>query len=214
MLHLMNDNSATPERIAAAQAAGNVVYRVPAQNDQIRIANQTLQAEDCVTRRDFKGAVPHRARVVALDPTNALYRFSFGATLRQAGEWDRALEELRESCRLDPAWDRPFVEIAIVWLNRGMQDQALFHLQSRGDDFRARSDHFNSLEGIALRLLGRLDEALVAFERAVELNPKHGLAFDLAADCAFRLLDKEKGRRYAKRAYDLGSFDSFRKYMR
>jgi tetratricopeptide (TPR) repeat protein len=213
VLRLMNDNSATPERIDAAQAAGQAVYRIPAQNDATRIANRIQQAEDCVARGDFKGAVPHRARVVALDPTNARYRFSFGATLWQAGEWDRALEELRESCRLDPDWDGPFVEIAIVWLNRGMFDQALFHLQSRGDEFRSRSDHFNSREGIALRLLGRLDEALVAFERAVELNPKHGLAFDLAADCAFRLLDKEKGRRYAKRAYDLGSFESYRRYM-
>jgi Flp pilus assembly protein TadD len=213
VLHLMTDNSATPERIAAAQAAGNVVYRVPAQNDQTRIANRIQQAEDCVARRDFKGALPHRARVVALDPANARYRFSFGATLWQAGEWDRALEELRESCRLDPGWDRPFVEIAIVWLNRGMPDQALFHLQSRGDQFRSRSDHFNAHEGFALKLLMKVDEALVAFERAISLNPNHGLALDWAAECAFLLGDKQKGRSYAKRAYDLGSFDSHRRYM-
>lgn len=213
VFHLMTDNSATPERIAAAQSAGKVVYRVPAQNDPTRIANRIQQAEDCVARRDFKGAVPHRARVVALDPTNARYRFSFGATLWQAGEWDRALEELRESCRLDPGWDRPFVEIAIVWLNRGMPDQALFHLQSRGDEFRARSDHFNAHEGIALLLLKRVDDALLAFERAVALNPNHGLAFDRAAECAFLLRDTAKCRRYAKRAYDLGSFDSHHKYL-
>lgn len=213
VLHLMNDNRATPERIAAAQAAGKVVYRIPAQNDQTRIANQVQQAENCMARRDFKGAVPHRARVVGLDPTNARYRFSFGATLWQAGEWDRALEELRESCRLDPGWDRPFVEIAIVWLNRGMPDQALFHLRSRGNEFRARSDHFNAHEGIALLLLMKVDDALVAFERAVALNPNHGLAFDRAAECAFLLGDTVKCRRYAKRAYDLGSFDSHRKYL-
>ncbi|MGK2860040.1 MAG: tetratricopeptide repeat protein, partial [Thermoanaerobaculia bacterium] len=213
VLHLMNDNGTTAVRTEAAQAAGNVVEQIPAQDDRAQIANRVLQAEGCMARRDFRGAVPHLARVVELDPTNARYRFTLGAALWQAGEWERALSELRESCSLDPDWDRPFVEIAIVWLNRGKTDQALRHLESRGAEFRARSDHFNAREGIALRLLDRLDEALVAFERAVDLNPKHGLAFDLAADCAFRSLNSEKGRRYAKRAYDLGSFESYRKYM-
>lgn len=46
----------------------------------------------------------------------------------------------------------------------------------------------------------------------MDLNPTHALTFDLAADCAFCLLDKVKGRRYAKRAYDLGRFESYRRY--
>ena len=54
---------------------------------------------------------------------------------------------------------------------------------------------------------------LLAFERAVALNPNHGLAFNRAAECAFLLRDTAKCRRYAKRAYELGSFDSHHKYL-
>lgn len=208
----MNDNRATPEQLAHAAKQGQVFYRIPAADDATRIANRTMQAEACMAVRDFKGAVPHLARIVELSPADPKARFFYGAALWQAGEFDRAADELRESVRLKPDWDRPFVEIAIVWLNRGMSDQALFHLQSEGVRFREVSDHFNATEGIALRLLGKLDEALIAFERATALNPQHALAFDLAADCAFRLLDKIKGRRYAKSALDLGRDKSYRRY--
>ncbi len=208
----MRDNRATPERLARAAEQGQVFGRIPAKDDSTRIANRTMQAEACIAVGDFKGAVSHLARLVELSPADPKARFFYGATLWQAGQWDRAAEELRESVRLKPDWDRPFVEIAIVWLNRGMADQALFHLQSEGARFREGSDHFNHVEGIALRLLGRLDEALVAFEHATTLNSQHALAFDLAADCAFRLFDKVKGRRYAKLALDLGRDESWRMY--
>lgn len=208
----MNDHRATPESLAHAAQEGQVFYRIPAKDDVTRIANRAMQAEACMEVGDFKGAVPHLARIVELSPADPKVRFFHGAALWQAGQFDRAADELRQSVRLKPDWDRPFVEIAIVWLNRGMADQALFHLQSEGARFREGSDHFNHVEGIALRLLGRLDEALVAFERATTLNPQHALAFDLAADCAFRLLDKGKGRRYAKLALDLGRDESWRTY--
>lgn len=208
----MRDSRVTSESIAYAREQGQVFYRIPAKDDATRIANRTMQAEACMAAGDFKGAVPHLARIVELTPAEARARFFYGAALWQAGQPDRAVEELREAVRLRPDWDRPFVEIAIVWLNRGMPDQALFTLQSEGSRFRDGSDHFNATEGIALRLLGRLDEALVAFETATRLNPQHALAFDLAADCAFRLFDKVKGRRYAKLALDLGQDESWRRY--
>ncbi len=208
----MSDRSATPELLARAEQQGHVFLRMPAQDDATRIANRWAQAEACIAKGDFEGALVHLARIVALAPTDSTYRFFYGATLWQARQFERAADELRESVRLKPDWDRPFVEIAIVWLNRGMPDQALFHLQSESARFRGTSDHFNHVEGVSLRLLGRLDEALVAFELATSLNPQHALAFDLAADCAFRLFDKKKGQRYAKAALDLGRDESYRRY--
>lgn len=214
VLWAMNDNRATPEVVRSLQARGHTVQRIPAPNDAVRISNRVQQAMVCMQHGDEEGSLEHWRRLIELEPANPRHRFFYGAALwqTQAPDFDGAVQQLQEACRLAPDWDRPFVEIAIIWLKRGVFDMALHHLHTQADRFRPNSDHFNWQEGVALRLLGRLDEALAAFERAVALNPDHGMAFDFAADCAYRLHDKVKGRRYAKKAYDLGFSESFRRW--
>jgi tetratricopeptide (TPR) repeat protein len=189
------------------KSAGFQVVRMPAANDAVRVANRVRQAMTCMEKRDYRGALPHWERAVQLETQNAKHRFFYGVALWQArveGDHARAIEQLQESCRIDAGWDKPFVEIAVALASRGLADLGVAHLDAGEARFGEVSDHFNWVKGWLLHDLGNYRAALVALERAVRLNPQHGAAFDLAADCAFKLGDKPRGRRYAKAGLDLG----------
>lgn len=185
---------------------------LPVDAAKLRTGVLIWRAESAAAKRDFDSAAPAWRCVVELESADATHRFQYGAVLWQGGHVDEAEAQLRMSCELAPDWDRPFVELGILWLNTGEFDRALAHLQSGDDRFIASSDHFNHKEGVVLWKLGRIEEALASLERAVELNSEHAEALDLAARCAFMLLDSVKGRTYARRAMHLGRHWSWREF--
>jgi Flp pilus assembly protein TadD len=207
---------------AAREGAGRGPSSPPGWNvdpRKLEVFAHIWRAESARASGDLPRAAREWQKVVELEPEDARHRFLCGSMLWQAdkllGRGDQlglAEVHLRRSCDLAPDWDRPFVELAILWLNLGQPERALAHLRSGGDRFREQSDHFNHEEGVVLGDLGRLDEALASLERAVELNPQNALAWELAAHCAFLLLDKVKGRRYARRALHLGRDKSWREH--
>lgn len=202
------------EGVETAQSDGRHAEQrgVPIYAKKLEMGGLIWRAEAAAAKRDFAVASAAWKRIVELEPADAIHRFTCGAVLWQAGDIAEAEAQLRRSCELAPDWDRPFVEIGILWLNVGHLDRALAHLRSGEAQFRARSEHFNHKEGVVLWQLGRIDDALVALERAIELNPQHAEALDLAARCAFMLLNAIKGRGYARRALHLGRDWSWREF--
>jgi len=144
--------------------------------------------------------------------------------LARSKRFDDAIEALRESFKLwpeqDPQRDRPFVEIAIVYQNRGWFETALQHLDTDPVGFAQSSGHFNFVKGRTLRAMHQWQAALDCLERAIELDAdSRPDAFDAAADCAFQLNAivpnrdlARKGREYAKKALHLGRPNSHDKW--
>lgn len=161
-------------------------------------------------------ALPLLDRLVRDNPADADLQCYYGEALWRAvpdRRFDDAIERLKEAARLRPDWDYPLAEIARVYLHRGWTEHALQVLESAPAGMMDKSPDGSFLLGLALSRLGRMGDALLACERSMALDERHAEAWDLAAECAFRLGDKVRGRRYAKQAAHLGQFVSYQKWL-
>lgn len=124
---------------------------------------------------------------VARDPELATARFNLGIALARAGQLDEAERELRESRRLEPAFEPDVLgELGTIAAWRGDLDGAerLMLLSIALDPDQALVHH--NL-GLVRRLQGRLDEAIVKYRDALRLDPdsvafQNDLAYALALD--------------------------------
>lgn len=205
--------SFTPDQLAQIQSGKRKVYRIPARNSAHAAENRMAQASQAESNGDFKTACLHACRAVHLQPDRADYRYFYGCYLWQGKRFSDGLEQLRKACELRPEWDRPFVEIAIAYINWGQMDMALFHLEGGAAGMREQSDFYQFTLARIYRAQKSFSKALDHCERALKLNSNHGEAFDLAADCAFLLNDHRKGQRYAKEAKHRGAFQSYQRWQ-
>lgn len=218
----MNDNRVPPAMAKWIAENPDKVVGIVGSDDSMKAATRAEQATAAMHEGDREAALPHWARAVALetDPRRkANYLFHYGACLWQARSrrFDDAIEALSESFRLwpidEPQRDRPFVEIAIIYQNRGWFEQALHHLDSDPAGFSATSGHFNFVRGRTLHALHRYVDALTCFEMAIQLQADSTAdSHAFAADCAFEIAKHTDDRRellksarqHAKKALHLG----------
>lgn len=202
----------SPELAGRIESGEQKVYRISGP-DWMKAQNRMMQADQAANHGDFDTASVHACRAVHLQPERADYRYSYGCYLWQAKRFSEGLEQLRKACELKPDWDRPFVEIAIAYINWGQMDMALFHLENGPPAMRDQSDFYQFTLARIHRTRKEFPQALACCERAIELNARHGEALDLAADCAFILGDRRKGERYAKEAKHRGAFQAYKRWQ-
>lgn len=203
----------TPEQLAKIQSGEHKVYRIPARNPAHAAENRMQQADQAGANKDFSTACVHAARAVHLQPDRADYRYFFGCFLWQAHRWSEAHEQLQKSCELKPGWDRPFVEIAIALVNRGLADSAIHHLESGPEAMRTSSAWYQFILGKLYWMGKDYERGLKWLESSTMIDAKAGEPFDLAADAAFRLGQHAKGKRLAKEARHRGVFVTFKRWQ-
>ena len=126
-----------------------------------------------------------------------------GKAMRRRDLIDEAIVD-KIASRLVSNWDAPAVEPGIILANVGEFEEALDELNRAREALSEITPHLLLSMGYVLMNLSRHAEALEHFEKVIEAKPDHAAAFRYAAQCAFKLDDKVKGRRYAKTARRFG----------
>jgi tetratricopeptide (TPR) repeat protein len=114
----------------------------------------------------------------ALAPDNIEILLKLGNALISLGRYEQAEREFRRAQKLDPSRADVFVHAGILQFKRGLYLQADLELKKalelRPDDPLA---HF--YRGECLNQLSRVDEALDALQRSVQLQPTNARAYYL-----------------------------------
>ncbi|KYF67354.1 hypothetical protein BE11_44105 [Sorangium cellulosum] len=163
-----------------------------------------IHATEASNRGDILGAIELLRASVAQDPTSQEIHFRLGANLCQIGDVDAGLTELEIAVQLDPSWDRSRVEIAIVLLNEGRDDEALAKLEAAKRELPTSSTWVLLHLAYTYERLGRNHTAIETYEELLGLDADQAEALDRVAHLYFITGDKRTGADRAKKAAHLG----------
>lgn len=195
-----------------SELEGKTLFRVKG-DAKFSAGNRMIQYAQAKSEGDLETAILHVRRAVELQPESAMCHFHLGAALGMAGEVEEGIQECWVSASLDPDWELPRVEVGIILLNAGRSQEAREHLESMACGQDVLSPHLAFNLGVARLRTSDAAGALDALEQAIEAEPDHARALDIAAHCAFLTGDEVKGRRLAKLADQLGHSETYREWM-
>ena len=167
-------------------------------------------------KKMFDDGVAMRRALVLEFPNSAQAHAQLGSFLGMVGKnlerrdlVDEGVIECHIASALMPGWDNPAVEPGIILINIGEYEEALRELNQAAERLPKSTPHLRFSTGYALMKLGEFEEALEHFESVIEARKDYALAHLYAANCAFMLMDRRKGVRYAKSARRLGEPGAF-----
>ena len=151
------------------------------------------------------------ARLDPLDPANHFMlgsvKTGIGIARGDAALINEGLNALWLAVTLAPNWILPWTEIGLALLHTDKPAEAVEHLRNVNPECGPLDSHYHSALGAAYWKLGKLPEALAAFEASLELDPEETSALLAASEIALLVGDHEKHRRYFRRARHFGADD-------
>ena len=136
-------------------------------------------------RGDDTDAMPWAEKAVAVKPGSPAFHNTLGRVLRGLQQYERACEVFRQALTLDPDYLDAQKSLALTYADMGAFDEAERLLRSAIERWPADADLW-SIHGRGLLFSDRVDAAVQAFERALELAPYYvgalsnlGTAYDL-----------------------------------
>ena len=147
-----------------------------------------------------------------LDPLEPVSHFALGSMKTSLGIGhddavliQQGLDALWLAVALNPQWILPWTEIGSTLLHTDRAAEAVTHLLDLKTDCGPRDSHYYSTLGAACWRVDRLQEALEAFEAALELDPEEPANLLAASELAMLTGDTDKQRRYLRRARHFGA---------
>ena len=221
---IANSHSGVRAAAGLAQDFFEVTERGSRDFEVAEAIRSTLFGEmnDLLPLKPMTGGVPHPLAVIrrSIEIRRDLTRrfsesaeahYQLGSWLGQEGkrfrnrDWvDEGIMECKVAAGLEPRWDAPAVEPAIILCNLEDWDGALNELEKAAKSLPAVTAHLRNVRGYALLNAGRLEDALVDYLAVVDARPDFATAWGYAAHCAFSLGNRTEGLRYAKKARGLG----------
>lgn len=115
-------------------------------------------------------AIQQLQQAIASEPNNPLYHYNLCKVLVNIGNFERAAEEAEAVVKIAPHWERGIAQIGEVYSFLGRYDDSLAALE-RGLGVNPASATLWHVKTSVLLYSQRLDEALTAALKAVELEP-------------------------------------------
>lgn len=139
-------------------------------------------------RGDVEGAAALLQQAAALDPSNPFYFARIGEIMQEHGAQDEALTWFRRSAEVDPSFALAIEPLFIALASGGdlAGAEALLGAAAR---YRPADAYSHALHATALGFLGRHQEALEAYDRALALTPDD---FDLLYQSASILQELDR----------------------
>ena len=188
------------ETIAKARAAAEQALKL---NDQLGEAYTALAAvkEDA---QDYEGAEAAYKRALELNPNYPLSLHWYGWMLRQSGRPAEALELHRRAMELDPLSGVMAVNVAGDLEALGRFDEAEDWYDKAMEITPDYPDVYRSIGDLRWSLHGRPDEAVVAFTKALSLDPNNISSLIVLGLAYLNLGDLSQAERWIHRSIDLG----------
>ena len=155
----------------AAQCLGGVLASNPDHPEALR-----LEAGILSLRGQHAQAIKTMQRAVAQRADDALYHNTLGTVLADAGDFDGAIVALRRAAELQP-------DLAMAWYNLGIILTRCVRYAEGGDALRhavkLAPQHALARAQLAdaLKVSGRVDEAIVEYRRVIAAQPWAGMAW-------------------------------------
>jgi tetratricopeptide (TPR) repeat protein len=128
---------------------------------------------------DHSGAQRAYRRGLELDPANADLHNALGWALFQEGKTREAIEQYERAVRTDPRHAKAHNNLALALVDDGQYARAVLEYRA-SLEVEARAEIYSDL-GFVLDRLGRRDEAIESYKKALDLNARCGPAhFNLA----------------------------------
>ena len=176
-------------------------------------ASAAFAADAALRGGDLGSAIDLWCQATSACPDYALYHYKLGATLGRARRFDEALSSLRRAIELQPEWEMPRGEIAVILLNAGHATEAEAELRQHLAALGRREPWLSELLGGALSMQRRWPEACECFEESLNLRPSHPETLHHAAQAFFFAGDPRRGLELAKKASDLGRPETLARYQ-
>lgn len=186
LTHIDENGESTPpvvlERFTAEDRAANIPEFVPLAGDRIaRIKEQFLDAYSFLRSGmanertgNYPAAVKAYQRGLAVDPENVELLNSLGFALFQQGKSREAVVALEKAIAVDPKHWKSHNNLALASIDLGELEMAEAHFRE-SLAIKAQPEIYNDL-GFVLERQGLTEEAVRAYRKAIELDPKSSAA--------------------------------------
>ena len=144
-------------------------YRTALEIQPQFIRAQNNLAADLLARGQWEEASVQYREVLRLDPGLASAHNNYGATLVRQRRFSEAIESYATALRLNPDYGDAHYNLALVLALQRRFNEAVPHYIAAAR-VEPRAVVFNNL-GYALTALGRIDEGVEAYRKAIQLDP-------------------------------------------
>ena len=169
--------SSSPEAAASSPETVETLQAVQEAADQAELSRLHTEATISFLKKEYESAFEKLQHLVELEPDNALYHHSLGATLQEMERYEEALTEKRKAVELEPDNARYHHFLGVTLHKMERYEEALTEKRKAVELMPDIARYHDSL-GVTLHEMERCEEALTEKRKAVELGPNNARYHD------------------------------------
>ena len=156
-------------------------------------------AADKIRNKDYEGAVAQLKAFLEKNPQDANALYFVGIAYSRMNRFPDAVEALTRVTQLVPNFPPAYFELGVCMQRQGDQPKAVEYYQKNLELDPANADSaYNA--GLILFKLSRIDEARIAFDKALKMRPDDPDVLEMAARCSINAGDFGQALGYLEKA--------------